>query len=738
MVHADHIDRRSAKGAAKRDRPSTRELAAVALLFLVATLAATYPLIARAWSAIPGGLGDPALVTYLLAWDADRIAHGLRGFWDAPFLYPHRHTLAYAEHMFGVAIFTAPLQWLTQNAVLVYNIAFVGSYILAGVGMYTLTRELFGRKDAALLAAIAFVFNPYRASQITHLQVLMAGWMPIALWALHRYFVTGSRRALAAFAAAFVLQAWSNGYFLFFFSIAVAVVVAVELAWPRLPRSLRGPGPRGRARILTDLAVAAAGIGAALAPFAWMYIRVQRERNLDRGTDDLVNFSARIGDYFTISAGGWSWDGLLTPGGPERQLFLGFVPMALAAVALVFAVRERDDGRRNVLTYAAVTAVALWVSFGPGAWRPYDLLYHVVPGFSGMRVPARLATVVDLGLVVLAAAGAARVFARLPRAAALAATALLGLVVIVEGRLVASIDPFPPIARGLDRAAYEWLRASPPGATIELNIAQQNDFHPFTLIYMFNTLLHRHPIVNGYTGWTSGLQEFLGGPASPFREPGRVREALEALRAVGVQYVLLHWWSYNNGDEPARIMSEIRAAREQVAEERDFQNTFAWRLVDAPASRLGVTDDGGQRIDPSSFTITASHAGDRIPMMFDGDIETRWLTGTRQVGTEWIEIKLRQPTDVARLRLETSPRGLVDYPRRLVVESIDANGTTRMLFDGSILTRLITSLVVDEGRAPVDVVLPPNQTVTLRLRQTAETHRWFWSVHELSLWSRKP
>ena len=336
-----------------------------------------------------------------------------------------------------------------------------------------------------------------------------------------------------------------------------------------------------------------------------------------------------------------------------------------------------------------------------------------------------------------AAAGAARVFARLPRTAAYVTAAILGLVIIVEGRLAASIDPFPPIERNLDRAAYEWLRTSPPGAAIELNIAQQNDFHPFTLIYMFNTLLHHHPIVNGYTGWTSGLQEFLGGPASPFREPGRVSEALEALRAVGVRYVLLHRWSYIDAEEPARIVAEIRAADDQIAEEREFQDTFAWRLADAPLSRLGRPDDDDRRIDPAAFTVTASHAADRIPLMFDGDIETRWLTGTRQTGAEWLEIELREPTDIGRIRFETSPRGLVDYPRHLVVESIEGSGPPRRLFDGSILARLITSLVIDEGRAPVDIVLPPNRTTTLRLRQMGETHRWFWSVHELSVWTRR-
>src|SRR5438093_8290779 len=88
---------------------SSRELAFVALFVLVASIVTTYPLIRKMSYALPGGLGDPALVTYLLAWDADRLAHGLRGFWDAPFLYPHRHTIAYAEHMFGVAVFTSPM-----------------------------------------------------------------------------------------------------------------------------------------------------------------------------------------------------------------------------------------------------------------------------------------------------------------------------------------------------------------------------------------------------------------------------------------------------------------------------------------------------------------------------------------------------------------------------------------------------------------------------------------------------
>jgi hypothetical protein len=711
-----------------------REIARVVVVFAAIAAATTAPLIAHVASSLPAGLGDPALITFLLAWDADRIAHGFRNFWQAPFLFPHPDTLAYSEHMLGVAVFTAPLQWLTRNPVLAYNAAFLGSYVLAGVGMYLLARLLWERSDAAWLAGLAFMLSPYRTGQVTHLQVLMAGWMPLSLWALHRYLAGGSRRALVGFAASFLLLALSNGYYLFFFSLAVATVVAVELVRPRLPRR----------RILVELAAALLPAGALLSPFAWTYLRVQRLNAFERGVEDLFHYRARLADYVSVPSGSWTWGGLLPTGEPERQLYPGLFALgcALAGLATAFqrpAGAARDECRsawiRSILTYVLVGLIALAVSFGPGAWRPYGLLLRLVPGFNGMRVPARAGIVVHMALVVLGAAGAARLLDRLPRSFALTATVTLGAVILVEGRGAPSVDPFPPVAHRLDRAAYEWLRESPPGAVIELRITQQNDFHPFTLFYQFNTLVHRHRIVNGYSGWPSVLQEFLGGPAAPFDDPAAIPDVLRALRAIGVRYLLLHEWTYSNEEQPARIAATIRAAAGQTVEERRFDRTLLWRLAEAEPVPAGPAA-GSRKIDPGSLTVTASHAAERLPSLFDGNIETRWITGTRQTGSEWLEIRLQQPADICRLRIETSPRGLIDYPRRLVVESIDEHGFSRPLYEGSVLPQLIEALAIDDRHAPIDLELATNRTQVLRLRQTGRTHRWFWGVHELTLWQR--
>ena len=184
--------------------------------------------------------------------------HGFTGFWTGLFFYPYPDTVAYSEHLLGIAVFTAPAQWLTGNPIVALNLAMVASTALAGVGMFLLARDLTGRADAAVVAGVAFACTPYRLPLASHLQVLVSGWMPVALYGLHRFCATRSRRALAIFAAAFVLQAYSNGYFLYFTAVPVACVAAhglwrsrqsltallVPAARPGFPRRLGRGGRR--------------------------------------------------------------------------------------------------------------------------------------------------------------------------------------------------------------------------------------------------------------------------------------------------------------------------------------------------------------------------------------------------------------------------------------------------------------------------------------------------------------
>ena len=464
----------------------------------------------------------------------------------------------------------------------------------------------------------------------------------------------------------------------------------------------------------------------------------------ERAPNELGGLSAQLADYFRVSTGAWNWGGVLAEGGGERQLFHGLV-IVIAALAGALTLRAtvnapsrtRARWTRSVATYLLVTILAVWLSMGPGPWRPYGLLFHVIPGLNGLRVPARLASVVVLGLAALAGAGLASMFGRLTRRTAAFAAAAIGALIVLEGQHgigAASLTDLRTLTGNTwDRVAYEWLRGSPPGGALELNITQTDDFQPFTPIYQLRAVQHGHPIVNGYAGWKSQLQELLGGPASPLLEEDRIADVVRGLRAIGVRYVLVHDATFAKAADMERIVSGIHKASDQIAEERRWPGVTAWRLVEPPPRSASIPDV--RPIDPRELTLHASAQGDRIALVADGDIETRWLTGEPQSGDEWIDVQLAHEANVARIRLETARRSLSDYPRRVAIDAIDPSGAARTVFDGPIVDKLIEALADDERRAPVTIDLPPNRTTRLRIRQTGQSDRW-WSVHELEVWVR--
>jgi hypothetical protein len=713
-----------------------RRARATALAFagyVVAALGATWPTILSPVRFIANDLGDPILCTVILAWEADRALHGFRGFWDAPYFFPRHHTLAYAEHLIGIAVFTTPFEWLTRNPVLVYNSAYIASYVLAGFGMFLLARAILGRADAAFMAGLAFALTPYRLAQSSHLQVLLSGWMPIALLALHRFLGGGRWPWLALFTAAFLLTGLSNTYYMYFFLLPIAVIVAVELVRPRLPRL----------RTVSAMAGAGAVSACVLAPVGLVYYGLQRDRGFARSLDEAAGMSARLTDYLTVTPDrGWTWFHLLKAGGGERELFQGFAVMAVAALGIAAWARRTDRSplgtpwRREILTYALILVLAVWLSMGPGFLRPYGLLFHVIPGLSGLRVPARFAMIVSLALAVLAGAGFAWIFARVSRPAALVIALAGAALMATEGQHGVNVARVPvPADRTWERVAYEWLRDSPPGGAIELNLTRIADLQPYTTSFQLNAVEHKHPIVNGYAGWTTPLQELLGAPSGPLHEHGEMAAALEGLRAIGVRYVLLHRYTYRyHPEEAARVAAEIDRSGEAVESHR-FGDTSAWRLADVAPVRPGDAAALAP-IDPKTFVLDASQGRDRLGAIADGDIDTRWLTGRPQDGTEWVTATLPRAADIGRVDLDLEDRTALEYPRRVAIDGIDAAGAPHTLFEGSVLPRLIPSVAASHGSdIPVSLDLPANQTVTLRIRQTGVS-RTSWSVHELRLWKR--
>src|SRR3954471_19414791 len=209
-------------------RPST-----VAALYVIVALAMTWPLIRVITRQVAGDTGDTLFNCWVLLWTSGQVLRALTGdvaalgdYFNGNIFYPARLTLAYSNHLTPQMLQALPVLASTGNIVLAYNLLFLGTIVLSGLGMYLLVRELTDQPAAAFLAGLAFAFAPYRLDQFEHLEVLSSQWMPFVFYGFRRFFSDGRLRALAGGTAALVTQALSCGYYLAYFTpFAVAYCV---------------------------------------------------------------------------------------------------------------------------------------------------------------------------------------------------------------------------------------------------------------------------------------------------------------------------------------------------------------------------------------------------------------------------------------------------------------------------------------------------------------------------------
>ena len=371
---------------------------------------------------------------------------------------------------------------------------------------------------------------------------------------------------------------------------------------------------------------------------------------------------------------------------------------------------------------------------------PYDWLRGIVPGLDGLRVPWRAIIIALLALTVLAAFGVRFLLERLPRRPGRALALLLCGLAVVESE---SYRPVPLVAFVTPpslQAAQAWLHTRPPGAVLTLPAIghRQGGDYDSDLRAMYGTLTHRHPVMNGATGFFPPLYWFFyySGALESFDDYA-YGDVLRGLRALGVRYVIVQTDpDLADPDKGRTTLRAIRHQPDQTVATRDFGETTVFELPPWD----GVPSASAPERSPisrSGLAAATSHSPDELIYAFDGDTETRWLSGRPQAGNESITIQLDQPTDVSHLRLTVGRLSFGDYPRHLVIESSTDGRTWETLHSGRSFERLLPGAVPVDRFSFMDFPLPPNTSRLVRVRQTGSTPMFYWSMHEIELWERE-
>lgn len=738
------------------------------------TLLSALPLLRHFTTALPSDLGDPALNTWILWWNAH--ARPLTdAWWNAPMFAPAPNAFALSESLLSLTPLTTPLIRAGVSPIATYNIVFLLAGPLSALAAYLLAWRLTHRRSAALVAALAFGFSPYRMAQLPHLQMQWTCWLPLALWCLHGYVESSRRSWLIGFGLCWLMTGFTNGYFLIFFP----VLLALWVIW----------FARERRQIVSIVATFAAAT-LPLLPLLLAYRARQRAFGLARGIGEIQAFSADLSAFWAASRQSWlSWHWTVTPRA-EGELYPGLAIAALTIAGAVVLLRADTSaivtdtpGRRRtrrwllVIGAAAIAlsaavaisggwdlklgsivwtahkisrslTIAFWALVGAGltsvalraAWRRRSPLAFYLSGAGVMFVMALGPLAKAFGETVLYKApysflmmlpggdsvrvparfgelmilclsvAGALTWARLVKPGNRAATTLIALALLAEGWMVFPVAAAP--------APLDVPPAIPADAAI-LELPMTLEYPPQTQA-LLHAIAHGHRIVNGFSGYDpphfAALRDgLINGDDTVFA----------ALRSSGPLAIFIDRTRDSDGAELKRVSAMPGTERVSTTSQGD------WFV--APALTVPVAAAPGSPL--TGLTVTASVHNEAALAMTDGKLNTRWTTGDSQQAGTTIQVSLGQTAAVSAIEL-TLGGWVGDFPTDLAIYTQRDGGST-VLWAGSV--RGLTVLAALAAPRVVAIVIrfdSPVALSNLTIRNNTTDQKRAWSVAELKVFGR--
>lgn len=575
-------------------RRVVEELLAFSAFFALAVWA-TWPLLAQLGSlvAFPE---DPFLNTWILDWHWWALTHGVSLF-DANIFFPLRDTLAFSEHLTGIAAVMHPFRAFGLGALATHNVALLLGFAMAGYGAYVLGRTVSGSRLAAAAGGVFFLLLPYRFTQLTHLQTIWSGTLPLLLASAIHFARWPTWRRAAVVGALFAWNGLVNVHWLLLGSVALGLTIPLlALVTPRAQKEFWVP-------LCSALAVA----GVLLIPFLLPYQRVASNYGLVRTAEETRAYSAVWSDWIRPNpALKWYGAAFDPEVNPERWLFPGVGVLLLALAS--FVPLRRDDGESPFRKSTSVWLLMLWVVLGLIGALGLNAAFHrflfdEIFVFRAIRVPARWSMIVYTGLAGLAACGARVAIRRFGVAAGI--VICLGLAIELEVRPVRWYRLPSNVPN-----VYAWLSDAPfTGGVLEVPLRQRASEY----WYVLRATEHHRSIMNGTSGFVPPVYRDL---VEAYHTTPIAPDFMDRLENLGCAIVIIHRHELAERSTEVRrwIREAFEAGRIQflgVFDGTDFafavaKNVAHWRELRQPE----VPDPSGR----TPFESAAAFVLDDAPV----------------------------------------------------------------------------------------------------------------------------
>ncbi len=287
---------------------------------------------------------------------------------------------------------------------LAFNYTYILHFLIAGVSMYFLLKHFKVGRLGALVSAIVFMFNGYFAARIFagHYMLIQAlAWFPLLFLLLEKVWETRKivYAALAGLIFSFVALLGHPQPLVYLCYTLIIYFSLRFLVFRRDRRSVKRNGLLLILVLIFGLALSAVtllpSLEAVLLSLRGGQINYAAATSYSLSPKQLITFF--LPDFWGSYAASNYRGGAIYH---EIAVYLGLIPLALAGLAV-----WKKRSHKIVLTFAALSVLSVFFAFG--YHNPlYKLVYHLVPGFSSLRVPARILMIYVFSTSVLAGFGA--------------------------------------------------------------------------------------------------------------------------------------------------------------------------------------------------------------------------------------------------------------------------------------------------------------------------------------------
>lgn len=341
-------------------------------------------IIQRDLSVMPGDKGDSRFNNYILEHGYNFLKGDVKNYWDAPFMYPEKLTIAYSDNLLGTVPLYALFRFMHCDRQTSFQLWFIALFVLNFLCCYWALKKWSNSILLSSVGAYIYAFSIFILTHMNHAQVFPRFMIPLILYWFWNWIKNKNIKSFYYLAAGVVFQFYC-GIYLGFFTIYILLFAIIGHLIVYRDKQLFTwmlQNKNGIRHLVTTIAAIVT-----LLPMFVPYIEISSRFGY-RDFNEVLSYIPSWRSYFSAIPESTIWRFLSwhirdhSQNWWELFLFPGLI--AYLGIILFPFVYKRADNRKELLFLLVSLFFLIMFSTNFNGFTLYKLVFNL-PGFGSMR-----------------------------------------------------------------------------------------------------------------------------------------------------------------------------------------------------------------------------------------------------------------------------------------------------------------------------------------------------------------